>query len=89
MNQLVHEVMTLDEAAAFLRLSRSTLYQRGSDIPRHRLPGSREYRFLKSELLEWLKNGDEGQAKNGTTGALTPALDIGRTSVYHRRPLYR
>jgi excisionase family DNA binding protein len=89
MNQQAPELMTLDEAASFLRLSRSTLYQRGSDIPRHRLPGSREYRFLKSELLAWLTGEQAAPAKDGTTGEPVPVLDIGRQQVYHRRKLYR
>jgi len=55
--QSVAEIMTLAEAAAYLRLSKSTLYQR-KDIPRHRIPGSREVRFLRDELLSWLKSGD-------------------------------
>ena len=49
-----YEIMTLAEAAIFLRFSESTLYQR-RDIPRHRVPRSRELRFIKSELLAWLK----------------------------------
>jgi excisionase family DNA binding protein len=40
----VPEIMTLAEAAAYLRLSKSTLYQR-KDIPRHRIPGSRRCDF--------------------------------------------
>ena len=47
------EIMTLAEAAVYLRVSKSTLYQR-KDIPRHRMPGSREVRFLKDELIAWL-----------------------------------
>ncbi len=88
MDQLAPEVMNLEEAAAFLRLSRSTLYQR-PDIPRHRLPASREYRFLKEELLVWLKSGDKQQDKDGTAGEPARVLDIASQSIYHRRHLYR
>lgn len=81
------EVMTLAEAATYLRLSRSTLYQR-KDIPRHRLPGSREVRFLRDELLDWLKSGDVIAASNGTE-ILTLPLDRTAVTVYHRNPRYR
>ena len=45
--------MTLKEAAAFLRYSPSTLYQR-QDIPRTKLPGSKDWRYEKQALLAWV-----------------------------------
>ena len=48
--------MTLAEAASFLRMSRSNLYQR-KDIPRYRRPGSRVILFDQDELEAWLKQG--------------------------------
>jgi hypothetical protein len=30
------------------------MHQR-ADIPHHRVPGSREYKYLRNELLAWLK----------------------------------
>ena len=89
-----NEVMTLEEAAEFLRVSRSTLYQR-TDIPRHRLPGSREFRYLRSELLAWLKGELTGwpDAKDGqeATAQESPVLKlaVGTEPVYHRNPRYR
>ena len=83
----VPEIMTLAEAAAYLRLSRSTLYQR-KDIPRHRIPGSREVRFLRDELLGWLKSGDVVAASRGPE-VLTLPLDRTAGTVYHRNPRYR
>lgn len=82
------DVMTLAEAADYLRMSRSTLYQR-PDIPRHRLPGSRGFRFLKEELLAWLKSGPNEQTKDGTTDKPVRILDIATRPVYHRNPRYR
>jgi predicted DNA-binding transcriptional regulator AlpA len=41
--------LTLGEAAQFLRMSRSSLYQR-KDIPRYRRPGSRVTLFDQDEL---------------------------------------
>lgn len=91
--------MTLEEAATFLRLSRSTLYQR-PDIPRHRLPGSRQIRFLRSELLAWLKQGRLGSLdktameRSQTTDLHAPesksiVVDMSPLSVYHRNVRYR
>ena len=81
------EIMTLAEAAVYLRVSKSTLYQR-KDIPRHRMPGSREVRFLKDELIAWLKSGD-GEAQSAESSELVFPLDTAHTTVYHRNPKYR
>lgn len=83
----IPEIMTLAEAAAYLRLSKSTLYQR-KDIPRHRLPGSREVRFLRDELLTWLKSGDVTAAARPPEVLILP-LDRPAGTVYHRNPRYR
>jgi len=80
------EVLTLAEAAWYLRLSKSTMYQR-KDIPRHRLPGSRGVRFFKAELTEWV------QGKRSKTHAHPrDSHSVAEThpgTVYHRNPRYR
>jgi excisionase family DNA binding protein len=81
------EIMTLAEAAVYLRVSKSTLYQR-KDIPRHRMPGSREVRFFKDELMAWLKHGEVSASETATDGPVFP-LDIAHGTVYHRNPKYR
>ena len=81
------EIMTLAEAAIYLRVSKSTLYQR-KDIPRHRMPGSREVRFFKDELTAWLKNGAVKASERETNEPVFP-LDSAHTTVYHRNPKYR
>ena len=81
------EIMTLAEAAVYLRVSKSTLYQR-RDIPRHRMPGSREVRFLKDELIVWLKSGD-GKGLSVASRELDFPLDSATATVYHRNPKYR
>ncbi len=48
--------LSLAEAAHFLKMSRSTLYQR-KDIPRYRRPGSRALLFDQDELEAWIKSG--------------------------------
>ena len=86
----VPEVMTPEEAATFLRLSRSTIYQR-PDIPRHRLPGSRQIRFLRSELLAWVK-GEQPVPPDSEVSdirAQTNVIEMLARPVSHRRSLYR
>ena len=53
--------LTLKEAAQFLRMSNSSLYQR-KDIPRFRRPGSRTLLFDQDELEAWLRTGRLGSA---------------------------
>ena len=88
------EVMTVAEAADFLRFSRSTMHQR-RDIPQHSVPGSRQKRYLRSELLAWLKGeftGKSGSEKPElpSLGHVAPSsIDIGNGPVYHRNGRYR
>jgi hypothetical protein len=89
--------MTLAEAADFLRFSISTMHQR-ADIPRHRVPGSRAYRYLRSELLAWLKGEQYTVSMRESVSTvhmhpveqpLQPVVDIFSKRVYHRNPRYR
>lgn len=89
--------LTLAEAAHFLRMSRSSLYQR-KDIPRYRRPGSRVILFDQDELEAWLKQGrgnhEEGKMIQETTiqgMARTESIlvDVSPPSVYHRNARYR
>ena len=52
------------------------------------MPGSREVRFLKDELIAWLKSGD-GEAQSADSSELVFPLDTAHTTVYHRNPKYR
>lgn len=59
--------LNLQEAAQFLRMSKSSLYQR-KDIPRYRRPGSRALLFDRDELEVWIKTGRiEPQPEEGPT----------------------
>ena len=98
------KLLTLDEAAQFLRMSRSSLYQR-KDIPRYRRPGSRMLLFDQDELETWLKQGRMGDQrepilKSPETATLhqvtkqmteggAGTVDISQPRVYHRRHLYQ
>lgn len=91
--------LTLAEAAQFLRMSRSSLYQR-KDIPRYRRPGSRVILFDEYELEAWLKQGRLGSLdkadteKSQTTKQRAPedtsnVVDISPQPVYHRNARYQ
>ena len=80
------EVLTLAEAATYLRVSKSTMYQR-KDIPRHRIPGSRGMRFFKAELTAWLK--DPFAKTDPLSHDNHSAADTTPQNVYHRNPRYR
>ena len=85
-------LLTPKEAAAFLKLSTSTVYQR-KDIPRYRLPGSRAIRFDEAELLAWakgqLETKESTSAQHASSQEPTQALDNSTGTVYHRNDLYR
>lgn len=57
-------VMTIEEVAAFLKVSETTAYQlvRSGEIQGRKV--GREWRFLKSEIIEWLKKGGEGTSSS-------------------------
>ncbi|MEK7764396.1 MAG: helix-turn-helix domain-containing protein [Nitrospirota bacterium] len=92
--------LTLAEAAQFLRMSRSSLYQR-KDIPRYRRPGSRVMLFDQDELEAWLKQGRIGgsdeeavtvsarQEQEVDAGNQNGVIDIQAGRVYHRSTRYR
>ena len=53
------QVMTIDELAKYLRLSKSTLYKL---CQKHEIPGQkigRHWRFLRDEINQWLRTEDE------------------------------
>lgn len=92
--------LTLAEAAQFLRMSRSSLYQR-KDIPRYRRPGSRVMLFDQDELEAWLKQGRIGgsdeelvtvsssQEQKADAENQNSVIDIQAGRVYHRSARYR
>jgi predicted DNA-binding transcriptional regulator AlpA len=91
--------LTLAEAAHFLRMSRSSLYQR-KDIPRYRRPASRVILFDQDELEAWLKQGRiDGSEPTLEIPATTEVhqaaevaagvVDISSQRVYHRHARYR
>jgi predicted DNA-binding transcriptional regulator AlpA len=92
--------LTLAEAAQFLRMSRSNLYQR-KDIPRYRRPGSRIMLFDQDELEAWLKQGRmdaddsrlervaETTDQEAASEASSGAVEFSSPPVYHRNTRYQ
>lgn len=59
----VDEVLNANEAAELLKLHQKTVYKMAQQgkIPAKRV-GSRNWRFLRSELLEYIRGGENGTA---------------------------
>ncbi|WP_221090538.1 helix-turn-helix domain-containing protein [Deinococcus aquaedulcis] len=61
------EVLTLEELAAFLKVSETTAYAlvRGGEVPGRKV--GREWRFLKARVVDWLmRAGTEGDDMDKT-----------------------
>ena len=73
-------ILTIDEAARFLRLTKRTLYQR-LDIPRVRY--GHRVMFIEEDLQRWVCAQREvaGQAAGET-------VDESQPNGYHRNPLF-
>ena len=79
-------LLTIEEAANFLRLSKRTMYLR-RDIPRVRY-GHRVV-FIKEDLEAWVmaRRGVEGKYA-AAPAASAAAIDAPRPTVYHRNALF-
>jgi hypothetical protein len=89
---LAPRLMTLKEAAAFLRMSMSSLYQ-NKQIPRYRLPGTRRWLYDKDELLAYIKGYSQASASELSTGRpyANPELflAVSKRPAYRRDPKYK
>lgn len=56
-NNISDEILTLEEASRFLKLSRSTLYNlaRRRKIPAQKV--GKSWRFVRAYLIKWLERG--------------------------------
>lgn len=74
-------ILTTAQAAEFLQVHVEYLRRmvREGRVPAHRFPGGREIRFLRDELIEWLRaQGSEDQSGTmDTQGAATPPMRSG------------
>lgn len=52
-----HEIMTIEEAAEFLRMGKRSIYKlvKNEEIPYRKVLN--KYRFCRSALQEWIKQG--------------------------------
>jgi excisionase family DNA binding protein len=80
-------LLTIEEAAQFLRLTKRTLYQR-ADIPRVRY--GHRLMFVKEDLEKWIRMRSVGhEVDSGKQEDLSPTpVDAGPSNVYHRNPLF-
>jgi excisionase family DNA binding protein len=56
-NTISDEILTLEEASRFLKLSKSTLYNLAQQ---RKIPGNkvgRSWRFVRSYLIKWIEHG--------------------------------
>ena len=60
-------VLNTKQAARLLHLNVESLrmFVREGKIPCHRFPGGRDMRFLRDELIEWLRGLPSGPWPNG------------------------
>jgi excisionase family DNA binding protein len=80
-------LMTIVEAAKFLRLTKRTLYQR-VDIPRIRY--GHRIMFVKEDLEKWVRSLYDGHAaiEADEQGLPSEPVDGKSGKVYHRNPLF-
>ena len=80
-------LLTIVEAAKFLRLTKRTLYQR-VDIPRVRY--GHRIMFVKEDLEKWVRRLCEGSMlEDAAQQRLPPEPVDGKAGkVYHRNPLF-
>ena len=80
-------ILTIDEAAHFLRVTKRTLYRR-LEIPRVRI--GHQIKFVQEDLEAWIVSHREGpflvklQEEN-----TTQQVDEHRPEPYHRNPVFR
>jgi excisionase family DNA binding protein len=71
-------ILTTADAARLLQVHPEYLRKlvREGKVPCHRFPGGREMRFLRDELLDWLRDqpGEDGSPSVADAGWSLPAL---------------
>jgi len=77
-------ILTIEEAAAFLKVTKRTLY-RHSEIPRVKVGA--QLRFIREDLERWVRSQmEEDLAPNGMVQP--QILDKGDRRVHHRSPVF-
>ena len=75
-------ILTIDEAAALLRITKRTLY-RLRQVPRVRI--GHRVMYLQEDLEAWVRGQREGIAPSGAGGT---AVEDRKPTVYHRNALF-
>jgi len=85
---MAHDILTVDEAAAYLRLSAFTIKRkaRAGDIPAAK--AGRAWRFLRADLDRWIHEGGDLRQRLEDEGLLM-AMDEAKADPANRtwRPL--
>ena len=83
------EVLTIGEAADFLRCGRSTLHKlaRAGRVPASRLAS--EYRFLRSSLIAWLREHEQQASETPAPVPTAASIATGTPVPVHQPPAVR
>ena len=80
-------ILTIDEAAQFLRVTKRTLY-RHPDIPRIRI--GHQLRFVREDLEGWIASQRVGEGfVKDSIPVMEQRVDERRQASYHRNPIFR
>jgi len=91
-------ILTIDEAANFLRVTKRTLYRR-TEIPRVRI--GHRLMFVQEDIEVWVFSQRQGIGQNverarellrehaQTFGQQSGQVDEARPTAYHRNPVFR
>lgn len=82
------DILTINEAAAFLRVTRRTLY-RHREIPRVRI--GHKLMYLREDLEAWVRSRREGSESPNVEAVRTDKgkVDEVHWKPYHRNPIFR
>ena len=87
LQQVTHEVLTLDEVAAYLRLPKETVERQAmrGQLPARRIEDT--WRFLKTAIDDWLRSQDSRLILLQQAGALhdDDSLAELRAAIYAQR----
>lgn len=81
-------ILTINEAAQFLRVTKRTLYRR-LEIPRVRI--GHQLKFVREDLEAWVEANREGHVcpKRQDYAVEQQHVDETRPTAYHRNPVFR
>lgn len=87
LQQVTHEVLTLDEVAAYLRLPKETVERQAmrGQLPARRIEDT--WRFLKTAIDDWLRSQDSRLILLQQAGALHDDESLAelRSTIYAQR----